>query len=131
MLVCQARLPYDSNCSKNRIYVRRRDGRVALTKESRSYKLLWEELIKEGTIERSFSPRDVYKVVIDAVVARTDYRSDPINIVDLLCDAVASALGVDDRIFAVRLDWVEGPEKIIDLKVSVVRKSALKTEGAE
>lgn len=46
------------------------------------------------------------KVWIDIFVEKPNGRSDAINVVDLVCDAVKVAIDVDDRWFAIRrLDW--------------------------
>jgi len=46
------------------------------------------------------------KVWIDILVEKPDHKSDAINLVDTICDAVKEGLGIDDRWFAIRrVDW--------------------------
>lgn len=46
------------------------------------------------------------KVWIDLFVEKPDARSDAINVLDLICDAVKVAIEVDDRWFSIRrVDW--------------------------
>lgn len=46
------------------------------------------------------------KVYLDILVQKSNHRGDAINVVDLVCDAVKDAIGVDDRWFCIRgLDW--------------------------
>lgn len=53
---------------------------------------------------RVFHPQ--HKVWISVFVQRQDMKSDPINVLDAVADAVKEVIGVDDRWFAVdRLDW--------------------------
>jgi len=43
---------------------------------------------------------------LDIFVQKPNHRGDAVNVVDLVCDAVEDATGVDDRWFSVRrLDW--------------------------
>jgi hypothetical protein len=46
------------------------------------------------------------KLWIDLFVQKPDARGDAVNLVDLVCDALKKAAGVDDRWFSIRhLDW--------------------------
>jgi hypothetical protein len=46
------------------------------------------------------------KTWVDFVVQKPNHRSDAVNVIDTLCDALKVGLGVDDRWFAIGLlDW--------------------------
>lgn len=58
-------------------------------------------------IRQSVKDRIVHnKVWIDIMVQKPDHRGDAVNVIDLVCDALKVAIGVDDRWFCIRrLDW--------------------------
>jgi Holliday junction resolvase RusA-like endonuclease len=46
------------------------------------------------------------KVYIEIFVQKSNQRGDAINVVDVVCDGIKDALGIDDRWFCIRgLDW--------------------------
>lgn len=46
------------------------------------------------------------KVWLSILVQKPDHRGDAVNVIDLVCDAVKDAIGIDDRWFSIkRLDW--------------------------
>ena len=46
------------------------------------------------------------KVWLDVLVQKPNHKGDAVNVLDLVCDAIKEAIGVDDRWFAIRrLDW--------------------------
>jgi hypothetical protein len=51
------------------------------------------------------------KIYVAIIVHRPDLRSDPCNFIDTICDAVKRATGVDDRYYAVRLDWIHDKQE--------------------
>ena len=57
----------------------------------------WE--LKNALQGRVVQPRR--KVWLDLFVQRADLKSDPINVLDAVADAVKGVIGVDDRWFAV------------------------------
>ena len=62
----------------------------------------WE--LKSGLRGRVLQPQR--KVWLDLFVQRANMKSDPINVLDAVADAVKGIVGLDDRWFAVaRLDW--------------------------
>jgi hypothetical protein len=96
-------VPFSYAASKNHIYALRRTGHVALRRESRAKR---DEIIL--MIRNSLGGRRVAhnKVWIDILVQKPNHKGDAINVVDLVCDALKDALGVDDRWFCIRrLDW--------------------------
>ena len=79
-------------------------GRVYLQEAARAHRetLGWE--LKAALKGRVFQPRR--KVWLDLFVQRADLKSDPINVLDGVADAVKDLVGLDDRWFAIwQLDW--------------------------
>lgn len=98
-----ADVPFSYAVSKNHIYTMRRTGHVALRREAR---VIRSDII--FAIKRALNGIRVVhnKVWIDILVQKPDHKGDAVNVVDLVCDAVKEAVGVDDRWFAIRrLDW--------------------------
>jgi len=96
-------VPFSYAASKNHIYALRKTGHVALRRESRAKR---DEIIL--LIKTSLrSHRVVHnKVWIDILVQKPNHRGDAVNIIDLVCDALKDAIGIDDRWFCIRrLDW--------------------------
>lgn len=79
-------------------------GRLYLRDAARAHRetVGWE--LKAALKGRVFRPRR--KVWLDLFVQRANLKSDPINVLDGVADAVKDMVGLDDRWFAVwRLDW--------------------------
>lgn len=97
------RFSFSYAASKNRLYLRRRDGKVVMRHQSRNCRDEIAGVIRESGI----TDRIVHnKVWLDLLVHKPNHRGDAVNVVDLVCDAVKGAIGVDDRWFCIRrLDW--------------------------
>lgn len=56
-----------------------------------------------------------HKIYVDIMVYRPDMRTDPVNFVDMICDAVKRGIGIDDNIYAGKWDWelVDPPGEIV------------------
>jgi hypothetical protein len=104
-LVWQSRIafPFHWGASKNHIYTVRKVGHVALRAESRNFRAAMTLKVKSAT---RGMPIVQNKVWIDIFVQKPNHRGDAANFVDLICDAIKDAIGVDDRWFSIRrLDW--------------------------
>jgi hypothetical protein len=89
--------------SKNHIYAMRRAGHVALRRESRAIR---DEIILR--LRAALHGRRIAhnKLWLEILVQKPNHRGDAVNVVDLVCDAVKEAVGLDDRWFCIRrLDW--------------------------
>ncbi len=96
-------IPFSYAASKNHIYAHRRTGHIALRRESRAKRDEIVCLIRDGLKGHHVAHN---KVWIDILVQKPNHRGDAVNVVDLVCDALTKALGVDDRWFCIRrLDW--------------------------
>lgn len=108
-------VPYLGAVSKNYIWgFSGKGGHVYKRQQSNDYRATISLLIKSSLRENKFK---VYnnKVWLDFFVQKPTHKSDAINVVDLLCDALKDGLGVDDRWFCIRrLDWeiVKGDPQI-------------------
>ena len=97
-------IPLTDTLSKNAQY-RLARGRMYLTADAQAARdaIAWN--LKARLQGRSFRPGR--KVWLDLWVQRSTMRSDPINVLDAVADAVKNIIGIDDRWFAVaRLDWM-------------------------
>lgn len=108
-------LPFDYAVSKNAIHRVGRGGHVYARRESNAYRDALILALRRGG-EHWFQA----KLWLDIFVEKPDHRGDAVNVVDLVCDAVKVATGVDDRWFSiVRLDWAivkENPRLIVGIR---------------
>ncbi|HIK93837.1 MAG TPA: hypothetical protein EYG03_17960 [Planctomycetes bacterium] len=96
-------VPFSYAASKNHIYAMRRQGHVALRRESRAIRdsitFRLQEALEDVCVAHN-------KLWLDILVQKPNHRGDAVNVVDLVCDAVKDAVTVDDRWFCIRrLDW--------------------------
>jgi len=96
-------VPFTYAASKNHIYALLKAGHVALRRESRQVREAIASALRAGL---HCMPIVHNRVWIDILVQKPNHRGDAVNVVDLVCDAVKDAVGVDDRWFSIRrLDW--------------------------
>jgi hypothetical protein len=98
----QIAVPFSYASSKNHIY-KMTGTHITLREESRAYR-------QAISLELKSVMRGVQvvqnKVWLSILVQKPDHRGDAVNVVDLVCDAVKDAIGVDDRWFSIKqLDW--------------------------
>lgn len=96
-------IPYDANLSKNARWRAGANGVVYTTERVRKL----DAEIQRAVVD-ALDGREVVqnKVWVSFFVEKPDHKSDAINVVDTLCDAIKKAVGVDDRWFSIRqLDW--------------------------
>ena len=94
-------VPFSYGFSKNSIWSLGNRGHVYARKEANALReqLAW----KINNVQADWYEG---KVWIDIFVEKPDMRGDAINVIDLVCDAVKDAIGIDDRWFCIRrLDW--------------------------
>ena len=101
----QFQIPYKTGMSKNfylGIQHHHDNGKFGFYKktEARTQEELIISHLSPGIFKKN-------KVWVDIFVEKKDNRSDAVNVVDLVCDAIKKGIGVDDRWFCLgRLDWV-------------------------
>ncbi len=94
-------VPFDYAASKNAVWRMGRGGHIYARKEANDFR---ENLATK--IRLSGGPWFEGKIWIDIFVEKPNHLGDAINVVDLVCDAVKDATGVDDRWYSIRrLDW--------------------------
>ena len=109
--------PIDQRLSKNGRLVPRLRGRgMMLSDDYRAAKTALSIALSVAWRKVEFAPKT--KTHVGILVRRTDFRSDPANYIDGILDAVSEAIGVDDRYFAMSLDWEESIVGGIVLEVS-------------
>lgn len=96
-------VPFSYAFSKNHIWAMSQRGHVFMRKDSA---MVRENLTK--AIAGALGDQKVVtaKVWLDILVQKPDHKGDAVNVIDLVCDAVKDAIGLDDRWFSIRtLDW--------------------------
>ena len=93
-------VPFSYAASKNAVWRVGRGGHVYARRESNAYR---DALI---LALRGKAEWFQAKLWLDIFVEKPDHRGDAVNVVDLVCDAVKVATGVDDRWYSLhRVDW--------------------------
>lgn len=99
--VTRIAVPFDYAASKNAVWRHGRGGHVFAREEG---KVMRAEIANRLRAQNLTWYQG--KVWIDIYVEKPDHRGDAVNVVDLVCDAVKDAIGVDDRWYSIRrLDW--------------------------
>jgi len=102
-------VPFSYAVSKNHIYTTRRSGHVALRQEAVAKRREIALVVRSALAARRVAHN---KLWIDVLVQKPDHRGDAVNVVDLVCDAIKDATGLDDRWFCIRqLDWEIAKQK--------------------
>ncbi|MHB0874554.1 MAG: RusA family crossover junction endodeoxyribonuclease [Anaerolineae bacterium] len=98
-------MPFSYALSKNHLFTMSVVGHVFLREEARAAR---DELCLRLRTMLARAGRVLVpgKVWLDILVQKPNHKGDAVNVVDLVCDAVKDATGVDDRWFSIRcLDW--------------------------
>lgn len=94
-------IPFDWAASKNAVWRTGRGGHVYARAEGVAVRANLTSLIRDAGGEWFQG-----KVWIDIFVEKPNHKGDATNVVDLVCDAVKDAIGVDDRWYSIRrVDW--------------------------
>lgn len=95
-------VPYSLDSSKNRIWSLR-GHHLALREQAKAYRAAVEAATRRALRDQ---PVVKNKVWLSFFVQKQNHRSDAINVVDVLADAIKNAVRVDDRWFCIdRVDW--------------------------
>lgn len=103
-------IPFDGGFSKNRIAVIRKSKRtgrrfVGKSKGSRARQTSLATIVR-AAINREGVVVAKDRLGLTIAVRKSDHRADAVNVLDLVCDAVRDATGLDDRWFEVdALRW--------------------------
>jgi hypothetical protein len=98
-------IPFNYALSKNAIWRFGGPGHVYMRKEIRSTRDHISAMIR-SSINKSGILFFTGKLWIDLFIQKPNHKSDAINMLDCICDAIKDALDIDDRWFAIRrLDW--------------------------
>ncbi|MBN2132226.1 MAG: hypothetical protein JW741_22185 [Sedimentisphaerales bacterium] len=96
-------IPFSYAASKNHIYTMRATGHLALRRKARKMREAIIFALRGGLHGRHVVHN---KVWLDILVQKPNHKGDAVNVVDLVCDSVKEAVGIDDRWFSIRrLDW--------------------------
>lgn len=101
--IIRVAIPFDYAGSKNGTWRTGRGGHVYAKAEGRLVRNSLALMLKNAARGHRWYAG---KVWIDIFVEKPNHRGDATNFVDMICDAVKDAIGVDDRWYALRrLDW--------------------------
>lgn len=104
-------IPFDYSLSKNHIWSLRSKGHVYLRQEARKAREYIAWMIKDA-LNKSKRKLVQAKLWIDIFIQKPDHRGDAVNFLDLICDAIKDATGLDDKWYCIRrLDWQIVKEK--------------------
>ena len=106
--VVRVKVPFLYRMSKNAIFTTNRFGHVALRREAKAIRHEITLVVQESLRRLNDDGFEIKnnKLWIDLLVQKPNHRGDAINVVDLVCDAIKDACGLDDRWFSIRrLDW--------------------------
>jgi len=109
-------IPYSNNASKNRRWRLNPGGAVYMLQEVRKFDAQVQRAVTTALAGRRVAQN---KVWVSFYVEKPDHKSDAINVVDTLCDAIKKAVDIDDRWFSIgKLDWCikkENPSIIVSI----------------
>lgn len=95
--------PFSWAGSKNRIYSGIPSGHVALRRSARDFRAGLAAMVKSSLRGQNIVQN---KLWIDIFVQKPNHRGDATNFLDLICDAIEDATGLDDRWYSVRgINW--------------------------
>lgn len=96
-------VPFDYAASKNAIWRVGRGGHVYARQEATAARDALALKLSSASRGMTWCQG---KVWIDVFAEKPNHRGDAVNVIDMVCDAVKDAIGVDDRWFSIaRLDW--------------------------
>jgi len=97
-------IPYLGAVSKNYIWgFSGKGGHVYKRQQSNDYRSAISLQVKSAMRGTKVFQN---KIWLDLFVQKPTHKSDAVNVIDLLCDALKDGIGVDDRWFCIRrLDW--------------------------
>ena len=93
-------VPFDKRLSKNAQKTPFK-GRMILTADARSSSTALVESLRRCITGR---PRKV-KTLVSIRVMKPDHRMDAVNFVDVVCDCIQKASGLNDRFYSLAVDW--------------------------
>jgi len=96
-------VPFSYAASKNHIWTWRSRDVVANRRESSAFRERLTNEIRAAVFGRRVATN---KLWVDIFVQKPNHKGDAVNVVNLVCDAIKDATGLDDRWYSVRsVDW--------------------------
>ena len=109
-------VPFSYSASKNYRHALGRGRRFYTPRQAKQKRVEITTAIREGLGHQKVAHN---KLWIDLLVQKPDHRGDAINVIDVVCDAIEAAVGINDRWFCIRrLDWEiakEDPQLMIGI----------------
>jgi hypothetical protein len=101
--IVRVAVPFSYKASKNAIYTNAGGGHVAIRRDVRAWRDYLTVALRTAMGGHKVKQN---KLWLDIFVQKTNHKGDAVNVVDLVCDAVKVAVGLDDRWFSIRrVDW--------------------------
>lgn len=101
--VVRVAVPFMYAASKNHIYAINAKGHVALRQEAKAYRAALALTLQSRLRKIKIGHK---KLWIDIFVEKSSHQGDAVNVIDLVCDAIQDATGLNDRWYCIRrLDW--------------------------
>lgn len=97
-------VPFTYAASKNAVWrnLPKRDP-VANRRESMAWRAMVAKHVREMVAGRRIAHNRLW---IDLLVQKPNHKGDAVNVVDVVCDAIKDATGLDDRWYSLRwVDW--------------------------
>lgn len=118
-------IPFNSKLSKNRAKTLLGRGNRKWIGLTSTYRTLLAQNIAyvkaQVTEELKFNP--MQKVHLAITVWKPNNRMDAINLIDGIADIIKEVIGVDDRYYALSLDWFISKEPNIQVRITQVEDS--------
>lgn len=126
ILVLSTSIPALSACSKNRLFIPL-NRKLIKSRQARRAEQLWKYMLSCAVNKddlQKVNKNGKTKLFVNFI--RKNYKSDPVNILPLLCDCLKQVLGIDDRYYEVFLTWECNRKSTNIIKIDVY---AEKMEG--
>jgi hypothetical protein len=101
--VVRVAMPFSYAASRNHVWTAKDRDHVSSRARSNAYRAELTTILRSALSTQQVK---VNKLWLDIFVQKSDHKGDAVNVVDLVCDAVKDAAGLDDRWYALRsVDW--------------------------
>lgn len=124
-------IPFDTKLSKNRAKTLLGRGTRKWIGLTSTYRTLIAQNIQfvkaQVTEELKFNPKE--KVHLAITVFKPNNRCDAINFIDAVADIIKEVIGVDDRYYALSLDWFISEEPNIQIRITQANEDGINEDS--
>jgi len=98
-------VPFTYSFSKNAVWSTAKGGHVFMRAKSRTARGMVTDVLRSSMASAGIVAVEA-KVYVDIFVQKSNHKGDAINVIDVVCDGIKDAIGVDDRWFCIKaVDW--------------------------